>query len=121
MSVASETPPLDLLDILVLGVCWLIGIPGVGAGGVRSLPCEREESFDLLSGVHYGRGHDQYEKELERPSVQTKCAPEADKQDVGMVKREYVRLRYKMPQWVKMPGRGVLVEWGICPDYTLSI
>lgn len=70
MSVASATPLLDLLEVLVLGVGWLIGIPGVGTGGVISLTCGREReslevrSFDLLGALDCGGRQDRYQRVL---------------------------------------------------------
>ena len=56
MSVASVTPPLDLLGALVLGVIWLIWIPGVCAGGTTASVCGRDvESFELVDALDCGR------------------------------------------------------------------
>lgn len=64
MSVASATPTLDLFEALVLGV-WLIGIPGVVAGGITSLTCGRElRSFNLVGALDCGGRHDQRQRVL---------------------------------------------------------
>ena len=61
MSVASPTPPpLDLFEALVLGVGWLIGIPGVCAGGATSFTCGRGvTSFNLVGAWACGGKQDQ--------------------------------------------------------------
>ena len=108
MSVASATPPLDLLDILVLGV-WLIGIPGVGADGATSLTCERAvRSFDLPA-LDCGRRQASV-REYWIGEIQVCQIKRARGECHLVVQMEYVRVGYRMSQWARMLGRGGLVE-----------